>query len=787
MLCINNYQLIIFFKGGKKLRYKKLMMLTIFLISLLAVSAVSATDNATDDIVGVEETTDTDADFDKNISECCSFVIQEENETVFAFRQDAPLNGYGVTIHNDFLGDQEMIIQEIDRPGAHFIHAMICENGWIASHGGDSRNISKTMAIESLLQDMILSENISTDAFDQIQNFLKKDHYGHVFIKGPDGSYGVAFHQTCLFGKLEPGDYLIIPNVYSGFRKGIYHDYSNDPVDAIVMICSFENSGWNRRNLYTYDYKPHDTPEGKKYGVDVYVTNDNGNNVGLNTSKIVTYCYFNDKFFPESIIPENPDKLYIGTYIFENRSTGSVIQVLNHSDSVLVNSETSVHYRVMNVDDEITVVFELDDKLEFVDAKVSQGDCRYDSLANNVNWHLSPSEISPEIILNVRPKLKGLYNILSYVNGSDHKINVTGYATDYGVIVRAEDIDTYKSYFMSLDVYLTDNDEFPLFGEKVSIEIDGNVRVCAVTPGGYASLATTMQVGEYEALISYDGVFGKNQTTAKIIVRKTLLTSDVEEYYGQATLFNVTALDEEGNTLKKDSDIDFRLDGTLISRQVMDDGICTLDISKLKPGNHSVTTFNIRTNEIENNSIYIKEPVCDLNIEKTADHSSVHVGETIEWTVNVFNRGPCDAHDVMVMDNLHPAFKFVSYNASKGDYNSTSGKWNISDLANGENVTLHIICIILEEGLFTNEATLTCRENDTSVGCAATVDVHENDEPVIPPEPQDSKPHETTINYPVSKKSSESAKMFVCGNPIACLIMVFMIFSGGFSIQKRKR
>ena len=107
---------------------------------------------------------------------------------------------------------------------------------------------------------------------------------------------------------------MIIPNVYSGFRKGIYHDYSNDPVDAIVMICSFENSGWNRRNLYTYDYKPHDTPEGKKYGVDVYVTNDNGHNVGLNTSKIVTYCYFNDKFFPESIIPENPDKLYIQYY-----------------------------------------------------------------------------------------------------------------------------------------------------------------------------------------------------------------------------------------------------------------------------------------------------------------------------------------------------------------------------------------------------------------------------------------------------------------------------------------
>ena len=61
-------------------------------------------------------------DFNKENSECCSFVIQEEDETVFAFRQDSPVNGYGVTLHNDTLDDKEMIVQEIDTPGSHFIH-----------------------------------------------------------------------------------------------------------------------------------------------------------------------------------------------------------------------------------------------------------------------------------------------------------------------------------------------------------------------------------------------------------------------------------------------------------------------------------------------------------------------------------------------------------------------------------------------------------------------------------------------------------------------------------------
>ena len=52
--------------GGKKLRYKKIMILTILLVSLLAVSAVSATDDTASDIQSVEETTDEVVSVDEN-------------------------------------------------------------------------------------------------------------------------------------------------------------------------------------------------------------------------------------------------------------------------------------------------------------------------------------------------------------------------------------------------------------------------------------------------------------------------------------------------------------------------------------------------------------------------------------------------------------------------------------------------------------------------------------------------------------------------------------------------
>ena len=102
--------------------------------------------------------------------------------------------------------------------------------------------------------------------------------------------------------------------------------------EVTVKICSYEKSGTNRRNIYSYDYKLQDADNGKKYGVNIYVTNDNGHNVGLNTSELVNYVYFNNDFHPPSEIPENPGKLHVGDYIFENQSMFSII-----SDKIFKN------------------------------------------------------------------------------------------------------------------------------------------------------------------------------------------------------------------------------------------------------------------------------------------------------------------------------------------------------------------------------------------------------------------------------------------------------------------
>ena len=61
------------------LKYKKIIMLTIVLAFLLAVSAISAADNDTSDVIGVEETT---VDV---VKETSNDVVISSNTIIFLF------------------------------------------------------------------------------------------------------------------------------------------------------------------------------------------------------------------------------------------------------------------------------------------------------------------------------------------------------------------------------------------------------------------------------------------------------------------------------------------------------------------------------------------------------------------------------------------------------------------------------------------------------------------------------------------------------------------------------
>ena len=126
----------------------------------------------------------------------------------------------------------------------------------------------------------------------------------------------------------------------------------------------------------------------------------------------------------------------------------------------------------------------------------------------------------------------------------------------------------------------------------------------------------------------------------------------------------------------------------------------------------NVATVNSSTydpnkdNNNANNTTNIK-PAADLIISKVVVNID---GDNVTWGIAVKNLGPDTAINTRVVDVLPKALQFVSYNASKGAYDSITGVWSIGDLANGEEAFILIETVVLGTGEIVNEARV---ESDT--------------------------------------------------------------------------
>ena len=101
-----------------------------------------------------------------------------------------------------------------------------------------------------------------------------------------------------------------------------------------------------------------------------------------------------------------------------------------------------------------------------------------------------------------------------------------------------------------------------------------------------------------------------------------------------------------------------------------------------------------------NNTKYAK-PIVDLVVKKSSDKYAYHVDETIHWTINVLNKGPCVAYEVVGYDTIPEGCEFIGYTSTKGAYDPITGIWDIGVLAKGETATLDLYCKALVLGLIT--------------------------------------------------------------------------------------
>jgi len=119
----------------------------------------------------------------------------------------------------------------------------------------------------------------------------------------------------------------------------------------------------------------------------------------------------------------------------------------------------------------------------------------------------------------------------------------------------------------------------------------------------------------------------------------------------------------------------------------------------------------------------------DLVLEKTADHQTVAVGESLRWTLTVQNRGSVPAATVLVRDVLPAFFRGLHVTTSLGEATLVDGivSVQIAELSAGQTITIWIDGTVVSlDGPLTNLAqastttTETTTENNTAWSTVTT-------------------------------------------------------------------
>ena len=214
-----------------------------------------------------------------------------------------------------------------------------------------------------------------------------------------------------------------------------------------------------------------------------------------------------------------------------------------------------------------------------------------------------------DIILTLKPKVNGDYKIHVNLIDLPDEFDAIYHATDYGTVLTAEDVDKYYGNSQNLNIRLTDKYGTPLSGEKISVLLNGKNYTRTVQDNGMVSMPVNLASGEYDVIISYEGVIGKNQTTANSLIKPTIFAEDIEKYFKNDTQFYTSFLDSNSNVLANPK-INFNINGVIYTRTTDANGTAKLNIN-LAPNNYTITSINLATGERASNLISVKSVIVD--------------------------------------------------------------------------------------------------------------------------------------------------------------------------------
>ena len=125
----------------------------------------------------------------------------------------------------------------------------------------------------------------------------------------------------------------------------------------------------------------------------------------------------------------------------------------------------------------------------------------------------------------------------------------------------------------------------------------------------------------------------------------------------------------------------------------------------------NITAHELDTNMANNlDERMIKvNPCADVMVTKTVNNTYPNYRDLVRWTIVVKNNGPDIAHNITLQDLIPKTLIPISIS---GNYNSSSGKWQIESLSVNEEVMFEIITLVNSTGLIKNDAYAKAAEYD---------------------------------------------------------------------------
>ncbi|MEG4626021.1 CARDB domain-containing protein [Microcoleus sp. w1-18aA5] len=145
--------------------------------------------------------------------------------------------------------------------------------------------------------------------------------------------------------------------------------------------------------------------------------------------------------------------------------------------------------------------------------------------------------------------------------------------------------------------------------------------------------------------------------------------------------------------------------------------IVTINATSIAAGNFSnnasvtskeVDSESVNNTLIQRTKVNAKDPdSADLDLTQTVDNPTPKVGDQVNITLALTNKGIGIASSINVTNLLPPGLSFVSDTPEQGSYDNTTGVWNVGNMKDNLTRTLKLTAIVTAPNSITNLAAVT--------------------------------------------------------------------------------